>query len=153
MREIKFRGKALKDCPDYHIKKGDWVKGYLVKTGKECYIVLTKKKLWEFGAIIAIEVDCKTVGEYIGFRDNDGEEIYEGDIVSYKYGERFCEDENEPEIVKWYKDVVKFQNGEFFPHPCIYYNWEDCWYSFKRFDFEVIGNIYDNSELLKGGKK
>ena len=47
--------------------------------------------------------------------------------------------------------VVKFVNGRFTPIPTRR-NCEDYWYSYAEDDFEVIGNIHDNPELLKGGE-
>ena len=80
--------------------------------------------------------------QYTGLHDKSGKEIYEGDIVycQTKFGKA--------------KAIIKFIDGKFvaywdsiLTHPqnghCI-----ACYEINKR--FEVIGNIYDNPELLGG---
>ena len=92
--------------------------------------------------------------------DKNGKKIFEGDIVKYKTVCRFTDDEdlkefgnkhpdktwNHIEVVKWVK-----KSSRFAPAPqrndC-----EDYYYSTGTYDFEVVGNIYDNPELLKGDK-
>lgn len=69
--------------------------------------------------------------QYTGLNDVKGREIYEGDIICEQYGE-------------YYK--VVFKNGSF--------RAEDEEYSLDLMDLvaqkcEVIGNIYENSELIK----
>ncbi len=97
---------------------------------------LEKQKEW-------VHCDNGIICQYTGLHDKDGQEIYEGDIVycQTKFGKA--------------KAIIKFIDGKFvaywdsiLTHPqnghCI-----ACYEINKR--FEVIGNIYDNSELL-GGK-
>lgn len=97
---------------------------------------LEKQKEW-------VHCDNGIICQYTGLHDKNGKEIYEGDIVycQTKYGKA--------------KAIIKFIDGKFvaywdsiLTHPqnghCI-----ACYEINKR--FEVIGNIYDNSELL-GGK-
>lgn len=133
MREILFRGKNK--------NTGEWIKGYYFKTisaGEHihCIISIDKYyKLWgkRFKAIGgATEVDEKTVGQYTGMTDRNGKKIFENDII---------------------KDS---ETGEIFK---IFYNWDrfsktnDSHYfldlSLRIYECEVIGNIYDNPELLK----
>lgn len=126
MREIKFRGKDK--------RTGKWVYGYFVKTVKMnkqnalipvCYITTGEHYY---------EVDCDTVGQYVGHKDNNKREIYEGDIIGF---------ENEAVgVVKWEEFLCRFYiEGE--------------WYedlrpdSIKENNYVVLGNIYDNPELLK----
>ena len=81
--------------------------------------------------------------QYSGCKDINGIEIYEGDIVHlFGYGEYEGID---------YNGLVIFKDGAF----CVIDGLEDN-YSFARYDFNkcgievtVIGNIYDNSELLE----
>ena len=153
MRKIKFRGKAIEDYPERNIKRGDWVYGYFIGDSNKCGIAVTEGLDYMFGGVTVTNVDCETVGQYAGFKDKNGKEVYRGDVVDFKYGERFCEDEENPSYVKSYRNVVVFKDGEFFPHPKMVYIEEDCWYSYKYFDFEVVGNIYDDPELKESKKQ
>lgn len=94
-------------------------------------------EIMPFGKIL--DFACYEVMQYTGLKDKNGKEIYEGDIViaNLKYFH-----------IKNEKCKVIFKNGYF----GIQYGYCDDY--FKSFlawdDFEVIGNIYENPELLKG---
>lgn len=79
--------------------------------------------------------DPKTVGQFTGMLDKNGKEIYFDDIVSDKYGDIgsvvWCSDWTMR--VDWGGGEIHFID----PH----------------WGLEVIGNIHDNPELLKGGIK
>jgi uncharacterized phage protein (TIGR01671 family) len=90
-----------------------------------------------------LETPTIIIMQSTGLLDKNGIEIFEGDIVAYK----FCGGAEDDNICD-FKSVVKFENGAFRPIP-EEYECDDSYYSWKRFDFEVIGNIYQNKELLK----
>ena len=153
MREIKFRGKRLDN--------GEWVYGYYYrrrtwndKEGQEHYILTVGKD-------ITYEVDTETVGEYTGLKDKNGKEIYKGDKIGlpyvnpmgdiddkydpntvypvvYKHGCFGFERVNFQPLLSWLKE----EKGEYvcnFGNKIVVTNY---------FYGEVIGNIYDNPELL-----
>ena len=144
MREIKFRGKIKIQNEQ---KETRWVYGSIVHQtdfygeNVDRYFIIdgTCTEDYEIGE--AIEVSKETVGQYTGFVDENGKEIYEGDIVkTSKYG---IDDGRENIYAGFDTFSVKFLDEEF----CLINKW-------RRFNFrplggvEIIGNIYDNPELL-----
>ncbi len=132
-REILFRGKR--------VNNGEWVYGYLTMcTDLSCYIAteiernvlryVKGKPSYVFDCI-EYEVDPKTVGQYTGLKDKNGVGIYEGDIVQNELGEVFL-----VEYVRF--GYVLKQTGE---------PW--CKFPYEYDEYEVIGNIYDDLELLE----
>jgi len=85
--------------------------------------------------------------QYRNLKDKNNKEIYEGDIVKYKEitecGEKITEKICVVECTKYGFTPFIFERDI----------WKDCWYTIKISDIEIIGNIYENPELLKEGKK
>ena len=92
------------------------------------------------------EVKGDTVSQYTSLHDKNGKEIYEGDVV-LEWRTEFNEQKLKHEPVrpgseKW---VVKYNNGGYYPFAVAF--WE-CTEDAEH--CEVIGNIWENPELLKG---
>ena len=129
-REIKFRG--------YNRKNNQWLYGfYLQNRGAHfvCPDEWATGKQWD-----DYQVEPETVGQFVGFADKNGKEIYEGDVVlwgkdSIKYIVSYTDgmfvaglqDENlYGDLALWI--LCDEEEGD----PC-----------------SIIGNIHDNPELLK----
>lgn len=125
MREILFRGKRTDN--------GEWETGSLVVIRGGCsdeQIYIADKMTGYNTPVLK-----KTVGQYTGLTDKNGEKIFEGDIVDILT-------ENE-EI-----GVVEYDDGGFEVKAdgfTVDFHSNIC-----GTDLEVIGNIYDNPELLEG---
>lgn len=132
MRNIIFRGKRLDN--------GQWVYGDLYHR-KICDVVSPTIHNIEY---TGGSVDPATVGQYTGLNDKNGNKIFEGDILKiYYYGKSKI------------FGVVKFGESRFFIDDNFMRDdikaKAPMTEMFSRYEFEVVGNIYDNPELLKGG--
>lgn len=87
-----------------------------------------------FGGILTTKYE---VMQFTGLTDKNGEQVFEGDIVqAYRSGQKFKGDIY----------LIKYDERQFIMASTIDETNIDCiWF----FDFEIIGNIYENSNLLK----
>lgn len=131
MREILFRGKR-KD-------NGKWVYGLITRLYNKQFENLPAEMKNEDG-IIGIEVDYNTVGQYTGLTDKSGTKIFEGDVLRLAYRPR------EDVIVEW--DDGSFILRRVRPQE-YYYNARTLCCGLNVKELKIIGNIYDNPEMLE----
>ena len=81
------------------------------------------------------EVDGDSIGQYTGLKDKDNKEIYEGDIVT---------DGNVYGAVVFDEKHAQFMIDDIYDEHQDYTDW---WHEVK-----IIGNIYENADLLSGQK-
>lgn len=139
MDETLFRAKAINRDIGSHrtsYKNGDWVYGLITRLYDERFEVIPAE-MRDISGVNGIEVDHKTFGQYTGTPDKNKNKIFEHDIVkAFKNNE-------EPFVA-----VVTKRNG------CFWFgNWNWCEFLDKFRNYEVIGNVFDNPELVKGGAK
>lgn len=150
MREILFRAKR--------IDNGEWAEGYLFDDGMaevEHYFVGrivvepykgTACDDWDITGIDFCEVNPETLCQYTGLKDKNGNQIWENDIVDASeewWSARGPAGHNSPIIkVEWLEGLTGFD--PFANYDC------DCGVYIDANGCEVIGNIFDNPELLKG---
>ena len=141
-RELKFRGKRI-DNGEWvyggyhkHIKRTPRIMGNdYVKEEDIVYLIIQSGfSDWNMPKPIdCFEVDPATVGQFTGLHDRDGKEIYEGDIAKYSPINAYF-NRNSVNVVEWGKRRGGFILNHKYAIP------SDC---------EVLGNIYDNPDLIK----
>lgn len=168
MREVLFRGKR--------VNNGEWVYGGIIPLDTDSGYVFIAEPFLSASTLPVYEiikhhthlVIPETVGQYTGLTDKNGKRIFEGDIVQYETFDDFdCKS-----IVKFGEYEQDGSGGEYSGAKCIgfyvkvdnftcpdwweaepenfpYYMWQQNILEVAS-ECEVIGNIYDNSELLKG---
>lgn len=141
MRTIKFRGQVM--FPENGIvlncdkKEGEWVYGDLHLQSRVPHIHMFGKQY---------PINPATVGQFTGLLDKNGKEIYEGDIIG-------CHNPDIKHLIFYNEKQGRFMaalNGDienYFVGVC---GLDDSRWNASK---EVIGNIHDNPELLKGGNK
>lgn len=146
MRKILFKAKR--------IDNGEWVEGCIVIDQSRLDIFKYRIQPIESGVLYAPPIDPDTLCQYTGFTDKNGKKIWENDILRYSYdydGSPFLKDGEE----------IKYRAGAVF-----WSEWRGSWavcgrgnkkctnndvfkYNRNPNRTEVIGNIFDNPELLE----
>lgn len=145
MREILFRGKW--------IGNGEWVEGYYCKISETTYAFaedyernpipvhhyILQEVMTDWGLpnrFNQYEIDPETTCQYIGLKDKNGRRIWENDIVKHEIsGIIGTVKWYEEDYVGWCADDIQVDEQQFTDEM-----WSEC---------EVIGNVFDNPELLK----
>ena len=154
MREILFRGKRTDN--------GEWIYGNLA--------IRDDVKRWEYFIgqnSLGYDVIPETVGQYTGLTDMNGKKIFEGDIFKFddeiwlssltscgiEYDSWKTENYGvvgfDEDYAKY--DFVKYKYNENSVEADLHENNTIEFADFVK-DLEIIGNVYDNPELLKGIK-
>ena len=124
MREILFRGKRLDN--------DEWVYGLLCRVGD------TYANIRRMDTAVLYSVLTNTIGQYTGLTDKNGKKIFEGDIVEFRTS------------LKKYYAKVYYKKGMW----SLYIKGFNDRYMLSvavenDYSVKVIGNIYDNPELLE----
>lgn len=123
-RKLKFRGKSF--------NTGLWSYGDLRQDN-------IRRK-----AYVEYEVDPETIGQFTGLTDCNGKEIYEGDMLSFTVFDVFGGD-------RQYRGTVRYCGSRFMIWLSL--DGEVCldldWVIEQDDELEIIGNIYDNPEIIK----
>ena len=127
MSEILFRGK--------YAPSGAWIMGDLRQYPSGAKAIKANDMLH------IMEVDPDSIGQFTGLTDKRGKKIFDGDIVVLTL----------PAAKMHWRAVCKFHSGAFglvWHHMGV-----ERWQAFAGIcnaEYEVIGNIYDNPELMEG---
>ena len=164
MREILFRGKRTDN--------GTWTYGYLFCIWERTYLCWgTTNNVPNMKDVLP-----ETVCQFTGLHDKNGRKIFEGDVILYHHKVKKlvpCEDATQEEIQHYGLDHVTGLGLAYRPTKTIRYKgyvtidnlwgvnlnltnnckWWLCEKNGQLTSVEIIGNIYNNPELLKGGNE
>lgn len=135
MREIKFRAWSRRDlcwCGGFSIHMSGLFNDIAVVK-----MVNGKRVAFSDWKDLSEQDDIQLM-QYTGIKDKNGVEIYEGDILKFAGKAK-----HKLSIVKWHNGRLGWRLNII--HPKV----DNSWNVIKGQEQEVIGNIYNNPELLK----
>jgi len=148
MREILFRGQTRKKGEKVRLDgspiDSNWVYGGIFPNNEGGDFAIIYQ---QYPKIEKYTVYVDTVGQFTGLTDKNGRKIFEGDILKivHKYQSPFDDDTKEytditTDVVFFDDEGLCFSYGES-PFLCVADN--------VTAEYEVVGNIHDNPELLE----
>ena len=128
-----FRGKR--------IDNGEWVEGHLITDEKDdlkCFIgyIMGTDEDGTPHDLDVVQVDSTTICQCTGLKDKNGKLIWENDVIRCNY---------KTSIVKWEKSEwrIKWIDEDVWRRDL------DYWVNESKREVNVVGNIFDNPELLE----
>lgn len=106
------------------VDNGEWVYGYYYVSSDGIH------RIYNYFNGGNYQIIPDTLSQYTGLKDNKGNKIFEGNIIKHIRNNSIGE--------------VIFEDGQFYSTNCC----KECFSTFRT-DFEVIGNVYENLELLE----
>ncbi|HAK1118253.1 TPA: hypothetical protein H1595_002339 [Listeria monocytogenes] len=141
MREIEFRGKR--------IDNGEWVYGNLMQFEDSATFIFADERKGASTLTYAHfiinnmhAIDEKTIGQYTGLKDKNGNKIFEGDVV--KWGDTLGGEERPIRIA-----TVKINPDIQFDSNVGIFNYGQFAYKNTEKFLTILGNIHDNPEYLE----
>lgn len=135
MRQIKFKGRRLDNCR--------WVYGSMAVVKDECFIGKAAVPINPVYKTTWTAVDKNTVCQFTGLCDKNGIEIYEGDIVNLHDSHETCGvieyRDNIAAFVLCREKVNNRHKGDGTDYQL---------YAGRQERYEIVGNEYDNPEML-----
>ena len=142
--ESRKRGMRMQDRYLFKAKRkdnGEWIQGNLITDETDdlkCFIgyIMGTDEDGIPHDIDVVLVDPDTICQCTGLKDKNGKLIWENDIVSY------CDCTKEDYVIAWEQNKACFEYQEY---SCSMMNFDEL----SGCEVEVIGNIFDNPELLE----
>lgn len=141
MLDVLFRGER--------VDNGAWVEGFYchfkdVGKGRETHRIYDRFSETDCDDFYPdwYEVEPESVGQYTGRDDEKGVRIFEGHIISFKRTNALGWTTSRRGVVKYDEESTMFY---------VLANTGDAWGWYEISDVQVIGNIFDNPELMEGG--
>lgn len=137
MREILFKAKR--------IDNGEWVEGYYTECRGETFIGIDTSSMFEIFCSPVIrwfKVSSETLCQFTGLCDKNGKKIWENDIFQYT-DKTMVTQKDLIEYNETHASFVRLRNTEKLGLQYLWIDEATCNHG------EVIGNIFDNPELLQ----